>query len=473
MRRATLIFNSASFAIFLPLVLIVYWPVPKRFQNLVLLTASYVFYGWWDWRFLSLLIASTVVDFLLGQQYPRVQPRNRVWLLRSSVIFNLGILGVFKYFNFFVDSAGDALQAIGFEANRPFLMLVLPVGISFYTFQTISYSFDLYRGRIEPCRSIVDFATFVAFFPQLVAGPIERAQNLMPQITTPRVGISNDQLCSAVSLFLFGLFKKVAIADMIAPVVDRGFDADPTTISSGEAVVAIVGFSIQIYADFSGYTDMARGVSRLLNIELMRNFEQPYLSRSITEFWQRWHISLSTWLRDYLYIPLGGNRRGTLRTYRNLMITMLLGGLWHGAGANFVIWGGLHGLALAAHRARTGHAHPAGRPTIRDIPRIVGTFGFVTFAWIFFRSPSLERALDVLGNVAALETHNLVTWDLALVVGGGIILLTTDLLQRFELDRAIATGRRPALAGALSGIAVLAVVVASGGEQTPFIYFQF
>ncbi len=467
-----MIFNSAAFAVFIPIVLATYWTVPKRFQNFVLLVASYVFYGWWDWRFLSLLVFSTLVDYNIGlamHRSPDTRRRNLLWL---SIAVNLGILGAFKYFDFFVDTASDALGSIGLDANPPLLRLVLPVGISFYTFQTISYSFDIYRRRIEPTPFLVDFATYVAFFPQLVAGPIERAQNLLPQITTPRGRLNESQFRSGVTLFFFGLFKKIAVADMLAPLVENGFGNDAETLTTTEVLVAVVGFSIQIYADFSGYTDMARGVSRLLNIELMRNFEQPYLSRNITEFWQRWHISLSTWLRDYLYIPLGGNRSGKVKTYRNLLITMLLGGLWHGAGTNFIVWGALHGGALALHRSLGGRA-PTASIGLRHMPKVMGTFVYVTFAWVFFRAPDFSGAVSLIAQLFSFETDNPVSWDLVLVVLAGLTLLLTDVLQRFEVDRPLAKGEWPAIAGALAGLSILAVVITSSGPQTPFIYFQF
>ncbi len=439
---------------------------------MVLLAASYVFYGWWDWRFLSLLAISTISDFVIGRTMPSASESGRRRLLWLSVAVNLGLLGTFKYFNFFVDSAIDMLATVGLNPSTPVLQVVLPVGISFYTFQTLSYSFDVYRGRIEPCRSLIDFATFVAYFPQLVAGPVERAHRLLPQITTPREKPTASQVQSGLTLFAFGLMKKVAIADMLAPIVDRGFGTNPAQLSSTEVAVAIVGFSVQIYADFSGYTDMARGVSRLLNIELMRNFEQPYLSRNITEFWRRWHISLSTWLRDYLYIPLGGNRHGTASTYRNILITMLLGGLWHGAGWSFVLWGAIHGVALVVHRMVGGVASDA-RLRFRDVPSIGATFGLVTAAWVFFRASSASHAVEMFGRLAAFESTNIVSWDGVLVVCFLAVLAILDLVQRTDRDRPIADGRRPLTSGLAVGAALLAVLVASGSESSPFIYFQF
>ncbi|MEE9414633.1 MAG: MBOAT family protein [Acidimicrobiales bacterium] len=466
-----MIFNSLTYAAFLPLVLIAYWGLGRRNQNIVLLVASYIFYGWWDWRFLSLLAISTIVDFTIGNALHRSDvDATRRRLVQISVAVNLGLLGVFKYFNFFIDSAGDIVEAFGGSANASSLRLILPVGISFYTFQTMSYSFDIYRRRLEPAERLVDFATYVAFFPQLVAGPIERAHRLLPQIVATRDRPGLDQVQSGLTLIAFGLVKKIAIADMVSPIADRAFSGAETA-SGSMMVVGIIAFSLQIYGDFSGYTDIARGTSRLLNIELMRNFEQPYLSRNITEFWRRWHISLSTWLRDYLYIPLGGNRRGTVITYRNLMITMLLGGLWHGAGWNFVIWGALHGGALALHRAFGGRSDE-GPIRVRDIPRILTTLGFVAFAWIFFRAGSFTEARTVIQHASWFRSPEF-TFEFLTVLLAGIAVMGTDLVQRFEFERRISKGTSPVLSGALVGIAVVAIVIAGAGPSAPFIYFQF
>ncbi len=467
-----MIFNSGVFAVFAIAVLAIVWLGPKRTQNAALLVASYVFYGWWDWRFLGLLAFSTISDFLIGRAMAGAPDSRRRHLLITSAVVNLGVLGVFKYFNFFVDSAVDALGTIGLNPSTPVLRVVLPVGISFYTFQTLSYSFDVYRRRIEPCHSLIDFATFVSYFPQLVAGPVERAHRLLPQITNRRSRPTASQLQSGITLFVFGLVKKVAIADMVAPIVDRGFANDPAALSSTEVAAAIVGFAVQIYADFSGYTDMARGISRLLNIELMRNFEQPYLSRNITEFWRRWHISLSTWLRDYLYIPLGGNRAGKLATYRNLLITMLLGGLWHGAGWNFVLWGAIHGVGLAIHRLAGGSA--SAQPVrLRDAPSMLLTFGFVLTAWVFFRATSFSHAMELFGRVLAFESSNMISWDAVLIAVNAAVLVGLDLFQRSKRVRPVASGASPVWAGATVGAGIVAVAIASGADSTPFIYFQF
>jgi alginate O-acetyltransferase complex protein AlgI len=348
-------FNSVTFVVFFAVVLGIYWKAPPRWRNPILLVSSYVFYGWWDWRFLGLLMISTGVDFTIGRRlHASTNDRRRLQLLVTSLVVNLGILGAFKYFGFFVDGAVDLLTSLGIEASPTTLEILLPVGISFYTFQTISYTFDIYRRRIEPTNDLIAFGTYVSYFPQLVAGPIERAQHLMPQILNSARPFPDDSgRREAARLILVGLIKKVVLADGVARLANDAFD-QADSASAVVLIVGVVAFGIQIYGDFSGYTDIARGVSKLLGIELIVNFTQPYLSRNITEFWRRWHISLSDWLRDYLYIPLGGNRSGTLATYRNLMITMLLGGLWHGASWNFVIWGGLHGAYLVIHKLVRG-----------------------------------------------------------------------------------------------------------------------
>ena len=388
-------FNSLQYAAFLPVVWIGYRNLAStRKQNTWLLLASYVFYGSWDWRFLSLIVLSTTVDFFVGQRLASAVGSARSRLLAVSLAVNLGLLGVFKYLGFFVDSAADMLTAVGLEPNIALLNIVLPVGISFYTFQTISYTFDIYRRRIEPERDPITFALYVAYFPQLVAGPIERARQLLPQIRGERNRADVDTIWTSLRLILVGLFKKVAIADTVAPLVSKTFDSPQGSVT---AAVGILAFSLQIYGDFSGYTDIARGTSRLFGIELVRNFRQPYLSRNITEFWRTWHISLSDWLHDYLYIPLGGNRGPRLRTYRNLMITMLLGGLWHGASWNFVVWGGLHGLYLIVDRALGRVEHRGARRPIllSDSPAILFTFTVVTLTWVFFRAADLSEAIDV------------------------------------------------------------------------------
>ena len=469
-----MVFNSMVFAIFLVIAFSLYWAAPARLRNPILLVGSYIFYGYWDWRFLSLLALSTVVDYTIGRAMARTEvDKQRTRLLVLSAVVNLGILGVFKYFNFFVDSFASLTESLGWGTFNPALSVVLPVGISFYTFQTLSYTFDVYRRRIEPTRHILDFATYVAYFPQLVAGPIERAQRLLPQIESrDRPLPVGGRLYGGLAQILQGLFKKVVIADGVAGVANAVF-ATPGEFSWIANVAGVIAFAIQIYGDFSGYTDIARGVSRLFGIDLVVNFRQPYLSRNITEFWRRWHISLSDWLRDYLYIPLGGNRGSNLATYRNLMLTMLLGGLWHGASWNFVVWGALHGAYLVVHKLTRGGGVSQNPVSWRDVPAILGTFFVVNVAWVFFRAETFGNAFDVLDAIFTLQGGATVRSDLALVGVIGLIALMIDVLARREFDPVVLIRRAPALVGASVAAAVAAIVVFSGGSPEPFIYFQF
>jgi len=473
------IFNSHIFVVFFAIVLSLYWVAPARFRNHLLLAASYIFYGWWNWRFLFLLVASSVIDFTLAKTVHRTaDERRRLALLWMSVMVNLGFLGVFKYTNFFIDSFETAMGSLGFDVSGPTLDIVLPVGISFYTFQTISYTFDVYRRRIEPTDRLLDFATYVAYFPQLVAGPIERAKRLLPRIEeqAARVFPRGRALERALSLILVGLFKKVVLADGVAPVVNDVF-GDPDGHSWIAVAAGVIGFAIQIYGDFSGYTDMARGVSELLGISLVVNFREPYLSRNITEFWRRWHISLSDWLRDYLYIPLGGNRGSQLVTGRNLMLTMLLGGLWHGASFNFVIWGLLHGLFLAFHRWVLGGDVPDAAVRWREWPNVLVTFVVVNIAWIFFRAETLADSFGVIRGLFRFTSGRLEWSDVLLVAALFAVMVAIDFVQRRMAVGQIegAVERRlpsPAL-GAAAAAMILSIVMFSGGSPQPFIYFQF
>jgi D-alanyl-lipoteichoic acid acyltransferase DltB (MBOAT superfamily) len=469
-----MIFNSLQYALFLPVVVGLYWTLPRRFRTPLLLVASYIFYGAWDWRFLGLLALSTVADFTIGLRLEATDDeRRRKLLLLTSVAVNLSILGFFKYADFFIDSAQELLGSAGLETSDASLRFILPVGISFYTFQTMSYSFDVYRRRLPACRDPLVFAVYVAFFPQLVAGPIERAHHLLPQLADDRAPPDADRVRSAFALIVLGLVKKVVLADQVAPYVNDVFD-QADTAGSLALVVAVVGFALQIYGDFSGYTDIARGSARLLSVDLIHNFRQPYLSPDITDFWRRWHISLSNWLRDYLYIPLGGNREGRWKTYRNLMITMLLGGLWHGAGWTFIIWGGLHGLYLAVHKAwRPDAGDRAPRSLLTAILSTLATFGLVCFAWIFFRSTDVAEALDVIAGIASLggpAPDAAALWVTGLV---GAAMLAIDLVTRRVADPVRVLAGRPELAGALLGLAAVGIIVSSGSDAVPFIYFQF
>jgi alginate O-acetyltransferase complex protein AlgI len=468
-------FNSFEFALFFPAVLILYWTVPRRWQNPLLLVASYVFYGAWDWRFLGLLLLSTVTDYFVALRLEREQARaQRRRLLGVSLAINLGVLAFFKYFDFFVGSAAGVLNSLGLNADHTTLRIVLPVGISFYTFQSLAYAIDVYREKAPTEHRFATFALYVAYFPQLVAGPIERSQRLIPQLSRSRSHPTYEQIRSGAFLILLGLFKKIAIADALAPYVDRAF-SNAATAGWLELLIGVYAFAIQIYGDFSGYSDIARGCSRLLGIELMINFDQPYLSRNVTNFWRTWHISLSSWLRDYLYIPLGGNRKGASVTYRNLIVTMLLGGLWHGAGWTFVAWGGLHGLYVAAHRRfRTTAQKGATDPLEpRDIVPAFLTFQLVCLAWIFFRAETFGHAFDVLTGILTLRPGAPDLAALALLVIGGSIVLRIDLLQRNAGSHTVAVGWKPVARGATYALLLLGIVVFSGPQRIPFIYFQF
>src|SRR5512139_2965202 len=397
-----MIFNSFIFWAFFAVVVAVYWRLPQRGQNLLLLVASYVFYGYWNWKFLGLLFASTLVDYYVSTRIASSQSQQRRRrLIVLSMVANLTFLGYFKYFGFFVTEFGNLLTSLGFHPHFPVLSIVLPVGISFYTFQSMSYTIDVYRGTTRPAKDFFNFALFVSYFPQLVAGPIERSSELLPQIESKRVYRRGD-FEEGLYHVLLGLFKKVVLADNVALIANHVFDSATTGLPAVEVVVGVLAFALQIYGDFSGYSSIAQGVSRWMGIGLIYNFRMPYFSRSPSEFWQRWHISLSAWLRDYLYISLGGNRRGHVRTYVNLMLTMLLGGLWHGAAWTFVVWGGLHGAALAVTRANQRHfaaSEKARRGYLAALPGWFFTFHFVCAAWVFFRAESFQKAASVFAQL--------------------------------------------------------------------------
>ncbi len=387
-------FNSITFLIFFPVFLALYFGTSGRARLVVCLAGSYIFYGWWDLRFLALILFSTLVDYWLGRSiyHCNVDSRRRFYLY-LSLLANLGLLFLFKYFNFFSDELSSAFQSIGIQLSQPTLRFVLPVGISFYTFQTLSYTIDIFRRQLKPTDSLLKFSVFVAFFPQLVAGPIVRASDFLPQLDRDRKVVYRD-LIVGTALITAGFFKKCVIADSLAPLVDITFDF-PHTRTSISALLGVVFYAFQIYGDFAGYTDIAIGLARVMGYRFPANFRRPYLATGFSDFWQRWHISLSTWLRDYLYIPLGGNRYGSLATYRNLFLTMLIGGLWHGAAWTFVFWGALHGIYLMAERLMAKRLPKLRTARLSRISRRIGltqlfVFSLVCFAWIFFapaRSP--------------------------------------------------------------------------------------
>ena len=485
-----MLFNSLAFAFFLPTVVGLYWVLPHRWQNRMLLVASYVFYGAWDWRFLGLILLSTVVDYHAGLRIhawnessdPRAEARRKRWVA-VSVATNLSILGIFKYFNFFIGSMTGLLAALGVSFSDTLLLeIVLPVGISFYTFQTISYSVDIYRRQLEPTSSFRDFALFVSFFPQLVAGPIERARVLLPQFLRPR-RYSAEQFGDGLALIFWGLFMKVFVADNLAPFVDRQFATEG--VSGFGALLGVYAFAFQIYCDFAGYSNVARGCAKLLGLELMVNFRFPYIALDPSEFWRRWHISLSTWLRDYLYIPLGGNRGGSAETYRNLALTMLLGGLWHGATWLFVLWGAYQGALLIVHRwvanlsirARAPGAEERSRDIDRWSPvplvKMVVMFHLVCIGWLIFRGQSVAQITDML--FAIVTMRGTVDLTLALPLLGFVLpLLAVEALQigagREELHR-LPAFPLPLKSAALAVLTYL--LVFHGAAAQAFIYFQF
>ena len=402
-----MLFNSLEFLLFLPIVFCLYWFVFNnnlKVQNLLLLISSYVFYGWWDYRFLSLIFFSTIVDYCVGLKiYNSNDKKTKKSYLWISILFNLGILGFFKYFNFFIDSWIDFLGAFGYEHQSKWtLKVILPVGISFYTFQTMSYSLDIYHGNLKPTKDFISFASFVSFFPQLVAGPIERATNLLPQILNKRV-FKYEQGVQGLRLILYGMFKKVVIADSLAPQVDNIFE-NYATLNGGLLLLGLIYFSFQIYCDFSGYSDIAIGTSKLFGFELMSNFKFPYFSRNIGEFWRRWHISLSTWFRDYIYIPLGGSKRGKWLSIRNIFIIFVVSGFWHGANWTFVFWGLIHAMLYvplflkSKNKQYTTSKVAKGKwfPSLKELFEMGSTFFFTMIAWVFFRSENLMSAFEYL-----------------------------------------------------------------------------
>ncbi len=403
-----MLFNSIDFAIFLPIVFLLYWFVFNKnlkAQNFFLLVASYIFYGWWDWRFLSLIVFSSMVDYLVGIQLQKTDDKlKRKLLLSTSIFVNLGFLGFFKYYNFFAENFAEAFTLLGshFQAER--LNIVLPVGISFYTFQTLSYSIDVYRKKLNPTQDIVSFFAFVSFFPQLVAGPIERATNLLPQFYEKRT-FEYSRAVNGMRQILWGLFKKVVIADNAAKIVNLVFD-NSDNYSGSTLALAVVFFAFQIYGDFSGYSDIAIGTARLFGFNLMRNFAFPYFSRDIAEFWRRWHISLSTWFMDYLYIPLGGSRGGTGMKIRNTFIIFIVSGFWHGANWTFIVWGALNALyfmPLMLLKKNRNHLEIVAKgsylPSFRDFSNIVLTFALTSLAWVFFRAENMTHAMNYLSGI--------------------------------------------------------------------------
>ncbi len=470
-----MLFNSWLFVLFFVVVYGMYLVLSKKHkaQNLLLLVASYIFYGAWDWRFLSLLGITTVVNHVIGLQLSkRSEERVRKILLALSLVINLGILGFFKYADFFAQSFSSLLHLFGLKADWVTLNIVLPVGISFYTFQALSYTIDIYRKKLTPTKSLLDFALFVSFFPQLVAGPIERATNLLPQVQKPRV-IRLDQVNAGIYLVLWGFFKKLVIADNAAILANAVFN-DLPGYQGLDLVIAALAFTVQIYGDFSGYSDIARGLAKLMGFDLMLNFKLPYFSISPSDFWNRWHISLSSWLRDYLYIPLGGNRGGSAKTLRNLMLTMALGGLWHGASWNFVIWGVYHGLLLILYRLIESNDPSSQRtmPTLEYVSKAMLMFILVVIGWVFFRA----RGMDQIVYYATHLGFSTSAWSLMAGFKLALIsapLFVVQLYQHVTGDLLIITKLRPVFRFGIYALMLVGLAAFAAAEKASFIYFQF
>ena len=466
-----MLFDTPVFFLFLCLTVLCYWCLKFRAQNKFLLLASYFFYGWWDWRFLCLMIASTVIDYLIAIKIADTEDqRLRRSLLILSLVINFSILGFFKYFNFFADSLHTSLSALGVQVSLPLLRIILPPGISFYTFQEVAYIVDVYAGRVPASRSFFDYGLFISLFPHLIAGPIQRPSHLLPQVQKPREWDS-DKAFDGILLILEGLFRKCVIADNCALIANAAFGGAFGRPSLPVVLLGTYAFAWQIYGDFSGYSDIARGSAQLMGFHFMVNFRQPYFADSIQDFWRRWHISLSTWLRDYLYIPLGGNRNGERQTYRNLLLTMLLGGLWHGANWTFVVWGALHGGGLAIERKLT-----RDRATSLRIPKWIKqifVFHLACLSWIFFRAASLREAWEMLKGVTVWSWRPEFPAAFLFLALFSVPLMTLDVwLEKSGDEYCFASA--PVERRVAFGLACTLIIAFLGANQAnAFIYFQF
>ncbi len=481
-----MLFNSLDFAIFLPIVFTIYWALRKHIkgQNILIVVASYTFYGWWNWKFLSLILFSTIVDYLIGRALMTTKvDSKRKLLLWTSILVNLGFLGFFKYYNFFLENVATAFTFFGQSINTTSLNIILPVGISFYTFQTLSYTIDIYKNKLKATKDFIAFAAFVSFFPQLVAGPIERATHLLPQFYTSRK-FEYSKAVNGLRQILWGLFKKIVIADRCAEFANIIFNNSESYSGSTLALGAIF-FTFQIYCDFSGYSDIAIGTSRLFGFDLMKNFNFPYFSRDIGEFWRRWHISLSTWFRDYLYIPLGGSRGGTWIKVRNTFIIFIVSGFWHGANWTFIAWGALNAIyflpLLLTNKNRNNLDNiAAGKyfPSGREFVSILTTFTLSAFAWIFFRAENITHAFTYISEILSSSFFTVpycsnmgrAKTTLALV----LVFVMVEWLGRdgdFAIDKLALKWKKP-YKYALYYLIIL-IIFLFGGEEQEFIYFQF
>jgi D-alanyl-lipoteichoic acid acyltransferase DltB (MBOAT superfamily) len=482
-----MLFNSLDFAIFLPVVFILYWYLNKinlTFQNLLIVVASYIFYGWWDWRFLLLIVVSTVIDYTVGIKLKSVEGKiKRKVLLWISILANLGFLGFFKYYNFFLENFVTAFSFVGMEIEANSLNIILPVGISFYTFQTLSYTIDVYNRKLDATKNFIAFSAFVSFFPQLVAGPIERATHLLPQFYKKR-NFDYSKAVDGLRQILWGLFKKIVIADNCAEYANIIFN-NSAEYSGSTLVLGALFFTFQIYGDFSGYSDIAIGTSRLFGFDLMRNFNFPYFSRDIAEFWRRWHISLSTWFRDYLYIPLGGSRGGIWMKVRNTFVIFIVSGFWHGANWTFIVWGALNAVyflpvLLTENNRNNMEVVARGKllPSAKEFLYMLMTFSMVVFAWIFFRANNLDHAFNYISEIIS---HSLFTIpefkdvkSVLLIIMLVVIFLIIEWHGR-EWEYAIAKlGLKwKRYVRHILYYSLIIAILWFGGKEQEFIYFQF
>jgi alginate O-acetyltransferase complex protein AlgI len=480
-----MIFNSIEFAIFLPIIFGLYWFVTNKnltLQNALLVAASYLFYGWWDYRFLALIVFSSILDYIIGIYLGKEEhKRKRKRLLATSLFVNLGFLGIFKYFNFFAESFANAFTFFGTHIEPTQLNIILPVGISFYTFQTLSYSIDVYRRQLEPCREPISFLAFVSFFPQLVAGPIERATNLLPQFYLKRT-FNYERSVDGLRQILWGLFKKIVIADGSAEYANMIFNSSED-YSGSMLIVGALFFTFQIYGDFSGYSDIAIGTSRLFGFDLKKNFAFPYFSRDIAEFWRRWHISLSTWFRDYLYIPLGGSKGGLWMKIRNTFIIFLVSGFWHGANWTFVAWGALNAiyfLPLLLTKSNRRNLENIGQgkyfPSVYEFIGMITTFSLTVFGWILFRANDLNHAWYFIKNIFTKDLFKApkLPDEASIVVYAIYFMIIIEWLGRennFALEKFGMRWYRPFRW--LFYIVTFLLCIILMGKQQAFIYFQF
>ncbi|NCD40858.1 MAG: MBOAT family protein [Bacteroidia bacterium] len=469
-----MLFNSLVFVWFLIVMLFLHYVLPRKWSRFALLAGSYVFYGWWDWRFLSLIIISTCIDFFVAHSIEAASTKKKEQLLLTcSVITNLGLLGFFKYFNFFVTSLGTLLNTVGIEVDMGTLNLVLPVGISFYTFQTMSYTIDVYRGSQKAEKNLITFAAFVTFFPQLVAGPIERAGHLLPQLKE-RQHVKREQIPTALWYILWGFFLKVFMADNLATIVESMY-AHLESLTIVDVFVCHYAFAFQIFGDFAGYSYIAVGVAALFGIHLMHNFRFPYFVTNPSDFWKNWHISLSRWLRDYLYIPLGGNRGGGATVHRNLLITMLLGGLWHGAAWNFVLWGGYQGAVLILFRIWNLSRKRKTAIHVPWILKVILMFNVTCAGWLLFRSPDLESIVTMLGQM--MNWSNILNWKSYYWLGMTLFFVSVPLaLHSLQFirksDHAVPFSSALGKVYCCTIMVFLLITLGSWGTKS-FIYFQF